>query len=343
MSSIQGRPAAHRIHHFAVHYPEEWGTTLNPGAPAVERRVEAWLRRLGVVDGTASLEVLRNLHVAGYGGWPFPSASPHRLETITRFLTLWIFYDDRIEGHGEPREEALLAAIRGEEGAAGLDDPCLRGWWEIARRYRGAMSSAWLDRLGTRFLEWARSLRDEAAQVSHMRAGGGHPSLADYLSVREISVGLLPTLGFIEYDLGAELPASLHEHPAMRELCRLAAWVVAIFNDLLAFSKDERARWVNAVSSARHERDRGLAFAFARTVALHNRCVFRMLAVEESLLADPAGGPLLRAWLERLHQIVPGLARWQLEARRYSSAHLISADEEVHLGSPWEADLQTSA
>src|SRR5262245_11753649 len=100
-----------RIHHLALEYPEELGTAINRHAQPVERNVEEWRRSVGVVRDARTEQVFRRLHVAGYGGWPFPRASRYRLETITRFLSLWIFYDDLIEGHGEPREDALRQAI----------------------------------------------------------------------------------------------------------------------------------------------------------------------------------------------------------------------------------------
>jgi hypothetical protein len=328
-----------RIHHLSIEYPEEWATPLNPHAQRVERDVEDWLRRIGVVRDPRAEQVFRRLHVAGYGGWPFGRATRHRLETVTRFLALWIFYDDGIEGAGEPREEALGQAIRGEPGADLLGDPCLRGWWETARRYRAVMSAAWLERHAAGFLAWARAVREEAAQVEAQRRGSV-PTMAEYLAVRAVGVGLLPTLNFIEYDLGQELPDEVLRHPAMQEVGRHAALAVGIFNDLLAFSKDREAGWVNVVTSIAAERRCGLGHAFARAVALHNRCVFRVLAAGERLLAETCAQGICwpgRAWLARLHALVIGLARWQEEAPRYRLVHRVGAGEEVRLEVPWGA------
>ena len=156
---------------ITLRYPMQWYTPVHPHAATTEVGTQAWLADLRLLDSEAAIAKFRHLGVARYGGWPLYNADAEALATVTRFLTLWIFYDDMLEGHGEAHEVLAVAAVRGDpnfnEEAGG---PYLRAWWDTARRYRNRMDTAWCERLGVRFGEWLRSVREEAAQLGRLRA-----------------------------------------------------------------------------------------------------------------------------------------------------------------------------
>src|SRR5690606_11436516 len=95
---------------LSIVYPQIWRCQRNPLADRVARRVREWgkafLREHAQQSGAPQitgrlLKRVRELNIAGYGGWPLPHADGERLYTICQFFTLWIFYDDSFE-HGGP-------------------------------------------------------------------------------------------------------------------------------------------------------------------------------------------------------------------------------------------------
>ena len=112
---------------------------------------------------------------------------------------------------------------------------------------------------------------------------------------------------------------------AVEAACR----AVAFGNELYGYTKDRRARFINAVSCAEREDGSTTSQAFARIADLHDQAVAEMDLAGRALLIDapdPGARPLLAAWLERLHLIVAGFARWHGSAPRYATTHLDESD-----------------
>jgi hypothetical protein len=323
--------AARAPREIALRYPASWFTMVNPAAATIERRTSAWLREMGVLTSVEARSCFESLAVGAYGGWPFPFADVEHLETITRFLTLWIYYDDVIEGAGEGRETQLAAALCGEPNAKLGESPCLRGFWEVARRYRAVMSGGWLARHAGRYLEWVRSVRSEAPIALRYQASRRLPSVEEYLELRRMTIGILPTLTFIEYVTERELPDEVRHNPAFQAIERIAAELVAIPNDLFGYSKDRLSSWVNAVSCAAAEKGGSIPDAMALCAERHNRRVVELRRLEKTLLAQVADRALVEEWLRKLHHVIHGFARWHDVAPRYSRTHTLDDGSQVAL------------
>lgn len=311
-----------------LRYPTSWFAPPNPHAPAVRGRLHAWLRRIGVVADAAAAAKLDAIDPAGYGGLPFPRAGRDVLETVTALLTLWIFHDDAIEGDGDDDGHLLLHALSGAPDLRRRDTPVVRGYRELGARLLG-MSAAWRQRHVADFGGWLLSVDDEAALARRFRAGA-RIGVAEHLAVREINVGLIPVLDWIEHDLGRELPCDVFDDPAHDAVVRGACHAVAFANELYGYTKDRDAGWINAVACAEREDGAGPAAAFARVAALHDAAVAEVVAGGAALVARADDRALVADWLGRVHHVVAGFARWHAQAPRYRAVHA-TADGPIRL------------
>lgn len=312
------------IHDVEFNVPASWAARVNPLASQVATDVEAWLRDVRVIRDEKGERIFRDLAVAEYAGWPCPSAGYEELWTIAGFFTLWIFHDDVLEGIGARSDEILARAVSGmlELDDPALNNPYVRGWSELGWRLERKMSKRWLSRHYRRFLDWSRAVGNEAETLRRFRQAGTVPQVDEYLELRRRTIGMRPTVGFVEYVLGEELPASVSKLPALSALVDLSADLVAIHNDLLAFSKDLDQRMVNLASCIMAKGFSGER-AFRELARLHEQKVGDFEAVARSLLdaVDRRHLPLVGKWITEVQHIIYGFARWHFIAARYSDVH----------------------
>lgn len=304
-------------HSIVLAYPSDWLVPVNPAHEEARDDCQRWLRRLGVLSDRDAARAFDAMNVGWYGGAPFPSAGYRELTTITRFFTLWIFHDEVLEGLGASAPAALGAAVRGDLDAGPGASPYLRGWCVLGRRFRAAMSGAWLSRFSTRFVEWLASLDAEAGLVAGMGRSGRQPSFDAYMAVRSINIGVLPTTCWIEYAARRELPDAVLADPDLARAEGLASRIITFQNDAAGLDKDLRRGWPNAVLSIATESGRPLLDAFGAVVELHDGDVRRLAATCERLV-ERHGEPA-RDWTRGLCRMVAGLGRWQLHTPRYTA------------------------
>lgn len=310
---------------ITLRYPMQWYTPVHPQAATTEECTQAWLSDLRLLDSEAAIAKFRHLGVARYGGWPLYKADAEALATVTRFLTLWIFYDDMLEGEGELREALAVAAVRGQpDFDIEASGPYLRAWWETATRYRSRMDTRWCDRLGDRFGDWLRAVREEAEQLRTLRRHGRHPELLAYIGCRRRSIGVYPTLNLLEYACGCALPDDLRSHPGMAALERSASELVFLQNDLVSVPKDARDCGVNLVFSVAQERGCSLAQACHELEKMHDTALHGFVHASEFLRREYSSCEALMIWLEAAETMCHGFARWHLSNTRY--------DRELALG-----------
>lgn len=312
------------IHQVGLYYPRSWASEVNPRARAVEDEVGAWLRSVGVIRSSRGEAIFADLAAAEYAGWPCAGADAEALATVMGFFALWIFHDDALEGTGTPAIDLHADAVAGavDPATCDADAPHLRGWAELGLRLRKTMSPTWLRRHGDRFHEWLSAVGWEAQTLRAYRRTGVAPSVDEYLALRRSTIGVSPTLDFIEYVRGFELaPERLASAPVVA-ISELAAELVAIHNDLFAFSKDVRQSMMNLVSS-RIADDVEAARAFAEIALLHNRKVLALEAAAAELLAGaPADErPTLARWVAGVQRMIYGFAQWHVLAPRYTDIH----------------------
>lgn len=312
-------------------YPTSWSVAPGRFADEAARDAESWLRERGVISDAAGREKFRQLAVGPYANWPFPSASRERAAVITRFLALWIFYDDAIEEHDDGQQAQIFRAIAGDLPVCPAGDAHLRCWWELGRAYAPTMSPAWRLRHARRFAAWVDSVRDESRGAQSLRASGVLPTAELHLARRRLNIGMLPNLDFLEYQMSWELPPELVHDPDMLALADLSAEVVALVNDLHGYTKDQNLAWCNMVPCVAHERHVPLAEAFRLVASMHNQRVRAAAQLERRLLARCPDQPHLARWVQGLRHIMYGFARWHAIAPRYRVRHELGDTRRIDL------------
>jgi epi-isozizaene synthase len=327
------RPAARLVPQdveIALLYPEEWKCELHPAAFGAEARTEQWLEKLGLLKDPEGCEKFKHIHSHGYAGLSFPDADFESLVPIMEFLTLWFFYDDdMVEGRGDPEENRAVDAVMGRPDRYEGNNPYHRGWWELGRHFRSVMSERWNRRHGERFRDWLRAVKEEGRFAVGLREQGVLPSVEEFLFARCDNNGTIPTIDFVEYLRREELPDVLLKDPELSALERLASDVIAIVNDLHAYTKDRKNRWCNLVDCAAEQFGLSLEGAFERVAAMHNEHILKILSMESRLTAKAPDPSSFRRWLEGLHHILYGLTRWHADATRYRSRHEIGNGRQV--------------
>lgn len=302
---------------IVLRYPSRWLVDVNPAHEAARLDTERWLREIGVLADESAARTFDAMNVGWYGGAPFPRAAYPELTTIARFFTLWIFHDEVLEGLGVEAPRVLAAAVRGEPERCPQDSPYVRGWWELGRRFRAAMSERWLARFSQRFLEWLASVDAEARLAAEAQRSGRPPTLEAYMAVRATNIGVRPTACWIEYALGRELDEAVLSDPDVERAEQLACRIVTFQNDVAGFDKDERRGWPNAVRSVVVDDGVSVEAAFDAIVALHDSDVAELEAACDRLARRH--GEAARAWTTGLACMVAGLGKWQLHTPRYTA------------------------
>ena len=308
----------------SLNFPKSWVVPLNPLAYEMQRLAQVWLREQGVIHDEAGEEKFHKLAVAEYANWPFPTAAAEQAETITKFLALWIFYDDVIEEADDGQQEKIFEAIAGRPEEMPEGNAHLRSWWQLGRAYAKRMSPDWLERHARRFADWVRSVREESKAAAQFRKSGIYPSAAKHLERRGMNIGMMPNIDFIEYQMGRELPESLLCDPDMKQLAWLAAEVVAIINDIFGYAKDKRLNWCNLVSCLEQEFHISLEESFHWVADMHNARIRSIGLLEEKLLKKGYDRKLLQAWLQGMRHVMYGFARWHAMAPRYSAVQEVA-------------------
>jgi 5-epi-alpha-selinene synthase len=307
---------------YRLLYPASWRPALNPYADLARREAGAWFRALGVVGDARSERILADQRPDLYAGFPYPGASFDTLATVTKYLALWILFDDLVterSGGGEPvpAVEAYARALHEGVLPPGAD-PFLCAWWSLGRTFAARMSTAWCRRLADYFLEWLEVTTVERETYAALEREGRLPDVRTYVDIRSATIGALPTFYFIEHVEGFELPEEVMAHESIRALHRLGSKIIFVANDLLGLRKDLASGWPNLVTVTKEQHGLGLPQAFARVADLHNRDVLAFLALEADLPSfGPAQDPFVRRYVDRMHQVIYGFAAFERGAERY--------------------------
>ncbi len=315
------------VHRVGFSFPSSWAADVNPLALEVEAEVAFWLRERGIIKKHFNEKNFEKFAVAEYAGWPCPSLERDQLRVMAALLSLWLLHDDVLEGSGLPSVELLGLAASGQ---VELDDPRLdndyiRGWAELGLEIAEKMDPQWQQRQNGHFLDWARMVRAEAELVQRLRRTGERPTAESYLPMRNITIGMGPTIDLVEYCLGVKLPRRVLELPQVSAITNLAGALVAFPNELLGFSKDTSNRMLNLldclIASGRSQVE-----AFQSIAALHDETVAAYIGHEEALLESAAKEDvsLVEQWLHSIRHLIYGFGRWHFIAPRYSDVHRLS-------------------
>lgn len=314
---------------MSLYYPAEWRAQLRSQHGSLLDGTVRWALQNRVVQPESrahrSLERMRSDLATGLA---YPSATGGVAQFLSDFIGWYLLLDDVMESLSQPDvTQPSLSSVfdrylhaLAEPGASSdhpPDDGLLHGALDLGTRLRALGSPAWR----ARFCGSMRTYfhRGVLAEVEH-RSARTVPGLREYVELRAESSGSYPIFDLIEVASGQELPATIAEHPAMRELRKVAAVVISWANDVLSFHKERRRpHALNLPGLLMHHNGMDDEHALQRSVLMHNEEMRWFITIKQQLLGwSGADGVAVRSWLHGLDVVMRGLLEWQLLAARYT-------------------------
>jgi hypothetical protein len=303
-------------------YPALWKPNLNPFARESSKMASDWFCDLGIVNDTLTSKLLQEERADLYAGYPYPTASLQKLTTVCQFLSLWILFDDLVVENSTDywNKSTFQDYVRlvHEGTRPTLTDPFMKAWGDLFSRFRNEMSTEWTARVAGSFITWLKGALHERELFSSLRKQNHCPSWQEYLRVRSVSVGVLPTFQFIEYVEGFELPESCLKSDLLQSLHDIGTRIIFLANDIMSLEKDLDADWPNAVTSIQKDLSLSLRDAVSKTVTIHNEYVSEFLDLESKLFSPHRIlDPRLQKYVEKMHFVIRGFAEFEGAAERY--------------------------
>ncbi|MGK3970030.1 terpene synthase family protein [Sorangium sp. So ce118] len=313
---------------MSLYYPVEWRGQLRSQHRSLLDGTVCWALQKRVVQPESrahrSLERMRSDLATGLA---YPSATGGVAQFLSDFIGWYLLLDDMMESLIQPDctqpslsslfDRYLHALAEPDASSGDPQDGLLQGALDLGVRLRALGSPAWR----ARFCGSMRTYcyRGVLAEVEH-RSARTVPGLREYVELRAESSGSYPIFDLIEVASGQELPATIAEHPAMRELRKVAAVVISWANDVLSFHKERRRpHALNLPGLLMHHQGLGDEQALQRAVLMHNEEMRWFVSIKQQLLGwSGADGVAVRSWLHGLDVVMRGLLEWQLLAARYT-------------------------
>jgi hypothetical protein len=307
---------------FELRFPRIWraNPVQNRYSASIERETLRWLGSYGIGCSAEEAQKLRDFSCGMYGGYSLPLADFRTALLVTEFISLWLFWDDvQVEEEFGWSTEMVVAALSGG-GCPAHASRYIAAWADLGARLRQTQSEAWLLRLATSMRQWLDNARVETAMAKAYQSQNICPHADALFDCRTISIGMFPTFFLIEFAEGFELPDSVHDHPSVVALKRLASRLVGMGNDLGGLAKDIENRWLNLVLVFKERFALTMEEAFERLVCIHNDEVRAFDTIAEQL---PSFGvdadPFVRGWVQAIRHNVYGFALWESTASRYQA------------------------
>jgi hypothetical protein len=248
----------------------------------------------------------------------FPTAMLRGLQLVADWTVLFCVLDDYIEklptsAEVESYLQHLLDLFRNDMSGSS-DDPFALGMMDLRQRLlaMGAPShfTRFADRLGDMFAGNVAEARNrERAQI---------PSVASYLQLREVTIGLQVMFALSELLEGFSLADSVRQHPALQRLATRTSNIVGWSNDLFTYEKEiMQGEMHNLVMVLVNERRLTMAEAVAQAVALHDNEVRSFLEEIEQLPCFGLANASVQRYVTMLKCWIRGHLDWAHETGRY--------------------------
>jgi len=282
---------------------------LSPYAHQAEQATIAWMRDAGLLPEQNYLENVTRMAVWAYAGYSHPFASYEELVLYTKYITLWLLWDDVVVEQA-PDLSAIKAGIQEAFGADDAplrsDDPYLAGWRSMADGYRALGASRdFVRRIGRKMTLWVRLTAAENRSVHGQEA----VSAWSHLRKRVVNIGIIPTAQILDVHM-----RDFDRVPAAQRAVAAAAAVVALVNELVSVEKDRHR--MNLLTLVQRERQCSWESAFAQVVRMYRASLMRLASAVSALPAD------LAEWGERVRYMAEGFSYWHLICPRYDPSRL---------------------
>jgi hypothetical protein len=292
----------------------------------VERATIAWMDASGLIPDQRYLESVSRMAVWGYAGFSHPFASREELLLYSKYITLWLLWDDVVV----EKATDLSAVLRGLADAfewshdpRSEKDPYLRAWMLIVDGYKElGVSRDYMHRLNRKMGTWVKTVAHENSSVHSI----GTTSPWAHLRRRLVTIGVIPTAQLLDLTIG-----DLDHVPEARCVVLAASAVVAIVNELVSMEKDVDR--VNLIILVQRWYRCDFESAYALVVGLCRSELVKLSALVDAL---PVG---LSGWGVLMRHMAEGFAYWHFLCPRYDRKRI---DCRLSSGPPYAAESSTN-
>lgn len=293
---------------------------IHPDASSVHENSIRWARSRGVLH-TKQREVTAE---KARTGWlvarGFPAAAPQGLQWAADWLILFCALDDYIEmqrraADVEPNLQNLLELFRsGNEQSRHV--PFSAAMLDLRRRLLMLAPPGQV----ARFVDQLEKLFEGFVIEARNREHGFVPSLASYLQLREVTVGLKAMFAPAELLGGFSMPDDTYRHPALLQLVTRTSNIVGWANDLFTYEKEIRHGDIhNLVTVLMNERGLTVSQAVQQATKFHDDEVRRFQTDVERLPSFDLTGAAVDSYVRMLKCWIRGHLDWARETGRYAA------------------------
>jgi len=146
------------------------------------------------------------------------------------------------------------------------------------------------------------------------------PPLAEFMIIREWSIGVHPYLHLVEVENDFILPEYVARHPTIHRLQDLISRLSGWQNDFYSLEKELAIdhEMMNLITVIRHEYDISLDEAYAEALRIHDADVAEFVAIHAALPDFGIYQQEVYKYVSYLGVLIQGLQKWyQLDTHRY--------------------------
>jgi hypothetical protein len=295
-----------------------FASKIHADASSVHEGSVLWAQSFGLLPTEQHVRSAYKAKVGWLAARALPTAMPRGLQLIADWTMLFCLLDDYIEKLGTADSvqaylQHLLDLLQGDIAGAS-EDPFGMAMKDLRKRLLAVAPPSHFKRFTEQLTELfagnvAEAQNRERAQI---------PSVASYLALREVTIGLQVMFALGELMDGFSLPDRIREHPVLRKLTTRASNIVGWANDLFTYEKEIiQGETHNLVLVLMNERRLTIAEAVAQVVALHDNEVESFLQEVEQLPCFGAADASVRRYVDMMRCWIRGHVDWAYETGRY--------------------------
>ncbi|MBC2878041.1 MULTISPECIES: terpene synthase family protein [Streptomyces] len=295
---------------------------IHPHTDHLRRRSEEWMHGYGFCPDAASLQFVRSFNSADFVGRMAPHGLLDPMQVLTDWCNLGFVIDERFDRIplarsdrnvlAEAAELAVKLVRTFETPGAGLltTSPFGAPLEDLATRMHRMTTPSQRRRIVEGTHLWASALVWEVAD--HARPEP--PSLNDYTTQRQQTIGGALFTSWIDTLTGVEVPASEMDHPSVRALTEITGLIVGIDNDLFSYANDlwfhqnQGVTLRNFATVLAAEGGCTTDQALREVTWMRNRLTALFLALRDQLTERhrPRAGSALRNYMRHLGYLIRG-------------------------------------
>jgi hypothetical protein len=209
----------------------------HPDIERTERHARDWISCQGLISASDP-EILTLPRLGRLAAFAYPDASSGALDLAADWIAWLYVFDDLYADQGQPDPAALsghIAALLDVLDGSAPATPLSAALSDLVARYRALANSG----QAARFVASVSGyLLGVLAEVAY-RSAGRVPTVAEYLPLRLQASACLPCLCLAEVcGHSRELDSDEIYHPRIAGLNRLAAYVIALANDVYSCPRE---------------------------------------------------------------------------------------------------------